>query len=206
MSLFPLFLKLEGRRCVVVGAGHIAESKIRSLLDANAVVHVVAPHATEAIQALVRAGSVTWHQHEFLPFDLDGAFLVIAATSLAEVNETVFGEAQRRGVLCNAVDDPEHCDFYYGAVVRRGDLQIAISTAGHSPALAQRLRLQLEEQFGPEYAPWLDQLGRAREHLFESSIDPEERKALLHQLASSQAFDAAHVISAHLVSEEQGSI
>jgi precorrin-2 dehydrogenase/sirohydrochlorin ferrochelatase len=206
MSLFPLFLKLEGRRCVVVGAGHIAESKIRSLLDANADVRVVAPHATEAIQALVRAGLVTWHQHEFLPFDLEGAFLVIAATSLTEVNEAVFGEAQRRGVLCNTVDDPEHCDFYYGAVVRRGDLQIAISTAGHSPALAQRLRLQLEGQFGPEYGAWLDQLGRARKQLFKSSIDPEARKALLHQLASSQAFDAAYVSSANLVSEEQGSV
>jgi precorrin-2 dehydrogenase/sirohydrochlorin ferrochelatase len=206
MSLFPLFLKLEGRRCVVVGAGHIADSKIRSLLDANADVRVVAPHATEAIQGLVRAGLVRWHQREFLPFDLDGAFLVIAATSLAEVNEAVFQEAQRRGILCNAVDDPEHCDFYYGAVVRRGDLQIAISTAGHSPALAQRLRLQLEKQFGPEYAPWLDQLGKDRVQLFKSSIDPEERKALLHQLASSQAFDAAHVIPAHFVSEEQGRI
>jgi precorrin-2 dehydrogenase/sirohydrochlorin ferrochelatase len=160
----------------------------------------------ESIQALVRSGLATWHQHKFLPLDLEGAFLVIAATSLAEVNEAVFQEAQRRGILCNAVDDPEHCDFYYGAVVRRGDLQIAISTAGHSPALAQRLRLQLEEQFGPEYAPWLDQLGRAREHLFESSINPEERKALLHQLASSQAFDAAHVIPAHFVSEDQGRI
>ncbi|HZR57676.1 MAG TPA: bifunctional precorrin-2 dehydrogenase/sirohydrochlorin ferrochelatase [Terriglobales bacterium] len=206
MGLFPLFLKLEARRCIVVGAGNIAESKIRSLLDSNADVHVVAPHASEAIQALVRTGSVEWHQHEFLPADLDGAFLVIAATSSSEVNGAVFQEAQRRGVLCNAVDDPEHCDFYYGAVVRRGDLQIAISTAGHSPALAQRLRVQLEAQFEPEYATWLEQLGNTRARLFESNVDPEERKALLHQLASGHAFEAAQLASVNLVAKEQGGL
>jgi precorrin-2 dehydrogenase/sirohydrochlorin ferrochelatase len=203
MGLFPLFLKLEGRRCLVIGAGKIAESKIRSLLDSNADVHVVAPHATEAIQALVRTESVMWDRHEFSPADLEGAFLVIAATASAQVNEAVFEEAQRRGVLCNAVDDPEHCDFYYGAVVRRGDLQIAISTAGHSPALAQRLRLQLEAQFGPEYETWLDRLGKDREQLFRSNIDPEERKALLHQLASQQAFEAGHFVSTNRFSKEQ---
>jgi precorrin-2 dehydrogenase/sirohydrochlorin ferrochelatase len=95
-------------------------------------------------------------------------------------------------VLCNAVDDPDRCDFYYGAVVRRGDLQIAISTAGHSPALAQRLRRQLEVQFGPEYGEWLEQLGNTRKQLFATQIDPEVRRSLLHEIASERAFWALH--------------
>jgi len=210
MSLFPLFLKLDGRRCLVVGAGVVAESKIQSLLDAGANVRVVAPDAVEAVKDWARVGVIAWEQRGFEANDLEGAALVITATSSAEVNEAVFQEARRRGILCNSVDDPARCDFYYGAVVRRGDLQIAISTAGHSPALAQRLRLQLETQFGPEYATWLDQLGNARERLFESSIDPQERKTTLHRLASQESFDAAHSASAHLVThvakEEQGSL
>ena len=195
MSLFPLFLKLEGRRCLVVGAGFVAESKIRSLLDASAEIHVVAPEAIAGIRRWADTGEIVWKQRAFSPDDLAGAVLVITATSSPETNEVVFQEARRRGVLCNSVDDPERCDFYYGALVRRGDLQIAISTAGHSPALAQRLRLRLEAQFGPEYGRWLDQLGRIRRQLFESSMDPEERKTVLHRLASQEAFDAEHLVS-----------
>jgi precorrin-2 dehydrogenase/sirohydrochlorin ferrochelatase len=210
MSLFPLFLKLDGRSCLVVGAGVVAESKIQSLLDAGADVRVVAPEAVEAVKDWARAGVIAWEQRGFAANDLEGAALVITATSSAEVNEAVFQEARRRGILCNSVDDPERCDFYYGAVVRRGDLQIAISTAGHSPALAQRLRLELESQFGPEYATWLDQLGRARERLFESNIDPQERKVALHRLASQESFEAAQSVPAHLVThvaeKEQGSL
>src|SRR5512133_677471 len=124
-SLFPLFLKLRGRRCLLVGAGVIASQKIESLLSAGAHVHVVAPRADEVIRELVRVGRVCWSQREFRASDLGGSFLVVAATKNPEVNETVFREARSRGVLCNAVDEPERCDFYYPAVVRRGDLQIA---------------------------------------------------------------------------------
>ena len=106
------------------------------------------------------------------------------------MNQTVFREARRRGVLCNAVDDPEHCDFYYPAVVRRGALQLAISTGGLSPALAQRLRRELEEQFGPEYAEWVEQLGRSRQQILARDLKPEDRRKLLHELASREAFVA----------------
>jgi precorrin-2 dehydrogenase/sirohydrochlorin ferrochelatase len=194
-SLFPLFLKLEGRHCLVVGAGFVAESKIQSLLDAGAEIHVVAPQATAGIRRWAGAGVIVWEERAFSQDDLAGAVLVITATSSPEINEAVFQEARRRGVLCNAVDDPKRCDFYYGALVRRGDLQIAISTAGHSPALAQRLRLRLEAQFGPEYGRWLDQLGRIRQDLLKSNLDPEERKAVLHRLASQEAFDAESFVS-----------
>jgi siroheme synthase-like protein len=201
ISLFPLFLKLEGRRCLVVGAGFVAESKVQSLLDAGAEIHVVAPEATAGIRRWADSGVIAWKQQAFSADDLAGAVLVITATSSSEINEAVFQEARRRGVLCNSVDDPERCDFYYGAVVRRGDLQIAISTAGHSPALAQRLRLRLEGQFGPEYGRWLDQLGRIRQQLLKSNINPEERKAVLHRLASQEAFDAEH-----FASKQRGSV
>jgi siroheme synthase-like protein len=201
MSLFPLFLKLEGRRCLVVGAGFVAEGKIQSLLDAGAEIHVVAPEATAGIRRWADQGVILWKQQAFSADDLAGAVLVITATSLPEINEAVFQEARRRGVLCNSVDDPKRCDFYYGALVRRGDLQIAISTAGHSPALAQRLRLRLEAQFGPEYGRWLDQLGRIRQQLLKSNINPEERKAVLHRLASQEAFDTEH-----FTSQQRGSV
>src|SRR4029077_2822787 len=124
----------------------------------------------------------------FEPHDLDGAFLVITATSSPDVNAQVFAEARKRNVLCNSVDDPDNCDFYYPAVVNRGDLQIAISTNGRSPALAQRLRKELEEQFGPEYETWVKELGEAREQLTAQKVPLEPRRKLLHEIASSDAF------------------
>jgi precorrin-2 dehydrogenase/sirohydrochlorin ferrochelatase len=190
MSLFPLFLKLEGRKCVVVGAGDVAQSKIRSLLDSGANVRVIAPQANSAVEEWAHTGVIAWEARSFEASDVDGTFLVIAATSSSAVNETVFREAQQRNILCNAVDDPEHCDFYYGAVVRRGQLQVAISTDGQSPALAQRIRRELEAQFGPEYAGWVEELGKIREQLFASDIEPESRRQLLHELASRDAFVA----------------
>ncbi len=193
MSLFPIFLKLDGRRCLVVGAGKVGEPKIESLLAAQAEVIVVAPEATATVEAWAEAGVVTWHRRAFDITDLDGAFLVIAATSSEAVNGAAFIETQKREILCNSVDDPQHCDFFYPAVVRRGDFQLAISTAGNSPALAQRLRTELEKQFGPEYAGWVSELGRVRGELFASNIDPEERRQKLHELASREAFQAAQL-------------
>ena len=176
MSLFPMFVKLEGRSCLVVGAGTVGEPKIRSLLDASASVRVIAPRTTSVVAGWAQAGTITWEAREFNTSDLDGVFLVIAATSSREVNEAIFLDAQRRNVLCNVVDDPEHCDFYYPAVVRRGDLQLAISTNGHSPALAQRIRRELEVQFGPEYGEWLEELGKIRQQLFTQDIDSDQRR------------------------------
>ncbi len=146
MSLFPMFLKLEDRRCLVVGAGKIGESKIRSLLIAHAEVHVIAPWATPTVAAWAGAGVLDWEARTFQVDDLNSIFLVVGATSSIEVNDAVYREAQNRKILCNIVDDPDRCDFYYPSVVRRGDLQVAISTAGHSPALAQRLRREFEIQ------------------------------------------------------------
>jgi precorrin-2 dehydrogenase / sirohydrochlorin ferrochelatase len=191
MTLFPMFMKLEGRSCLVVGAGVVGEPKISSLITAGASVRVVALHATAAVAEWAEAGALIWVARAFNSADLDGTFLVIAATNSSDVNAAICHEARRRNILCNVVDDPEHCDFYYPAVVRRGELQLAISTNGHSPALAQRIRRELEVQFGPEYGEWLEELGRRRQQLFASKIDPEERRRLLHELASRESFKKA---------------
>jgi len=189
MSLFPIFLKLEGRPCLVVGAGAVAESKVKGLLEAGAVVRVVAPRATSVIQQLARDGEVRWLPRAFELEDLEGVFLVVVATSSPELNEHIFREARKRRALCNVVDDPPDCDFYYPSVVRRGDLQIAISSAGHSPALAQRLRKELDRQLETEYAEWLAGLGRVRRGLYRRSMDNSLRHALLHRLASRERFE-----------------
>ena len=193
MILFPAFLKLEGRRCLVVGAGPVAEEKIEGLLRAGAKVRAVAPRATARIRAWARARKIRWEQREFRASgplsDLANVFLVVAATSSPALHARIYRQARRRAVLCNVVDDPEHCDFYYGSVVRRGALQIAISTAGHSPALAQRLRKQIEQEFGEEYELWLEELGKARKKLFGKAISSERRRVLLHRLASQASFE-----------------
>ncbi|MGA8765630.1 MAG: bifunctional precorrin-2 dehydrogenase/sirohydrochlorin ferrochelatase [Candidatus Acidiferrales bacterium] len=189
MPLFPAFLKLTGRRCLVVGAGPIAQDKIESLLRAGAKVRVVAPDATDRVRAWAGAKKIRWEPRKFRAADFAGVFLVVAATSSPALHAKIYRLAQRRGVLCNVVDDPAHCDFYYGAVVRRGELQIAISTGGHSPALAQRLRRRLERDIGAEYEQWLEKLGAARKRLFAKTISPARRKALLHRLASEISFE-----------------
>jgi precorrin-2 dehydrogenase/sirohydrochlorin ferrochelatase len=189
MSLLPIFVKLRDRLVVVVGGGAIAQGKIEGLLAADARVRVVAPQVTPAIAQWLAQGKVEWQAKTFAPADLEGAFLVIAATSAPGINEAVFSEADVRGILCNAVDDIEHCHFYYGSVVQRGDLQIAVSTNGKSPALAQRLRLLLEKQFGPEYELWLEWLGAARELLRAGENSADSKKVLLHHLASEPMFE-----------------
>lgn len=188
-SLFPMFLKLEACRCVVVGAGVIASQKLASLLDSGAEVRVVAPEAVDSIRELARNGRVVWTQTEFRPEHLAGAKLVIAATGDAAVNEQVYRAAQEHGVLCNSVDEPERCDFFYPAVVRRGDLQIAISTAGKSPALAQRIRKDLEAQFDSSYVSWLEWLGTVRQLYFQRHVEPGLRTQALHRMADRAVFE-----------------
>jgi len=186
--LFPLFLKLKGRKCLVVGAGSIGQSKIASLLDAGAGVQVVAPRATAKIQGWSRKGKIRWRKREFHDADLANCFLVVAATSSSKLHKNIFRLAKRRGVLCNVVDVPKLCDFYYPAVVRRGSLQVAVSTGGESPALAQRLRKELEAQFGPEYGDWVAELGKVRKRIRNGSTQATDKRRQLHELASKESF------------------
>jgi precorrin-2 dehydrogenase/sirohydrochlorin ferrochelatase len=187
--MFPLFLKLAGRPCLLVGAGRVAEGRLMGLLQAAGRVTVVAPRATAGVQHLGKSGEIIWRRGKFTAQDLEGMMLVVAATSSPQTNAAVCQEARRRGVLCNAVDDPANSDFYYPAVVRRGNLQIAISTAGASPELAARLRQELESCFGPEYGPWVDDLRRRRVELLRAPMPVAKRRRLLRQLASRQAFE-----------------
>lgn len=190
MSLFPIFLKLTARRCLVVGAGSIAEGKIIALREADADVTVVATRVSARVQQLAEAGEIRLHLRTFEDGDLDGMFLAVAGTDVPEVNRAVFAGAERRGVLVNAVDDPPYCDFYFPSIVRRGNLQVAISTAGDSPALAQQLRRELNEQLPLDLGPWLEELGRLRREVLQMEPLGETRKLLLHQLATREVCGA----------------
>jgi precorrin-2 dehydrogenase / sirohydrochlorin ferrochelatase len=190
-DLFPMFTKLEGKHCLVVGAGRVGEPKISGLIDTGARVHVIAITATDQVREWGNAGRIELELRAFSQIDLAGKFLVIVATDSNSLNKIIYQEAQRRGVLCNVVDVPEYCDFFYPAVVRRGDLQIAISTNGKSPSLAQKLRQQLERQFGDGYAVWVGQLGETRRLVLASDLDKASKWELLHSLASREAFEAA---------------
>ncbi len=190
-SLFPMFMKLAGKQCLVVGAGKVGEPKIGGLIDADARIHVVAISATDQVREWADAGKIELELRAFSSSDLDDKFLAVVATASRSLNERIYLEAQQSGVLCNVVDVPEYCDFFYPAVVQRGNLQIAISTAGQSPSLAQKLRQQLERQFGAGYAAWVEQLGETRRIVLASDLDKERKLELLHSLASREAFEAA---------------
>jgi precorrin-2 dehydrogenase / sirohydrochlorin ferrochelatase len=190
-SLFPMFLKLEGKRCLVVGAGNVGAPKIQRLTETGARVQVIALQAREEIEELAREGKISLELRAFDADDLEGKFLAVVATASPTLNQAIYSEAQRRRVLCNVVDVPELCDFYYPAVVQRGDLQIAISTNGQSPSLAQKLRQQLERQFGPGYARWVAELGGTRKLVLASSLNAERKRDLLQSLASREALEAA---------------
>jgi len=191
MSLLPIFLKLDGRRGLVVGAGTVAFDKINSLLKTGLRLRVVAPLARQEIRQLAIEGRLEWIERPFEIADIDGIDLVIAATNSAEVNAQVYREAVARRILVNSVDDPPHCDFYFGSVVSRGKLQIAISTAGESPAFAQRLRREINAQLPVDLGPWLDDLGRLRRQILATHPPGEARKLLLHRLAHREICDSA---------------
>jgi precorrin-2 dehydrogenase/sirohydrochlorin ferrochelatase len=186
MALYPVFLKLESRKVLIVGGGAVAEQKIEGVLRSANDVTVIAPQVTPLISEWAGQGRLKHAASQFQPGMAKGYFLVIAATDSPEVNHAVYAEASVDGALCNAVDDTPYCDFYAPALVSRGDFQIAVSTGGNSPALAQRVRRNLEAEFGPEYAAWNGWLGRMRSAVRSILPPGERRKELLHLLALAQ--------------------
>jgi uroporphyrin-III C-methyltransferase / precorrin-2 dehydrogenase / sirohydrochlorin ferrochelatase len=190
MSLLPIFLKLDGRPGLLVGAGTVALDKIGSLLKTGIRLRVVAPEARLEIRELAAEGKLEWVQRQFNASDLDGQFIVIAATDKPEVNSAVYREAVERGIPCNSVDDIPNCDFFFGSIVSRGELQIAISTAGESPAFAQHLRREIDEQLPQDLGPWLENLGQLRRDVLATHPRGGARKLLLHQLAQRQICDS----------------
>ena len=191
MNLLPIFLNLQTRPALLVGAGSVALDKISTLLKTGLRLRVIAPQAREEIRGLAAEGRLEWLPRAFAPADLDGNFIVIAATNSPEVNAEIYRAAVARGILCNSVDDIPNCDFFFGSIVSRGDLQIAISTAGESPAVAQRLRREIDEQLPDDLGAWLEKLGELRREVLATHPHSEERRLLLHSLAQRHICDSA---------------
>ncbi|MGB9802439.1 MAG: precorrin-2 dehydrogenase/sirohydrochlorin ferrochelatase family protein [Desulfofundulus sp.] len=183
---YPVSLILPQRRCLVVGGGGVAERKVLSLLDCGAEVMVVSPTLTPRLQELAGEGRISYRQGEYRTDDLTGAFLVIAATNQDEVNRRVAEEAGARNMLVNVVDDPPYGNFYVPAVVRRGSLQIAISTDGKSPMLARKIKEELEQRYGPEYGLLVDLIGEIRHDILENMVDSRKRRDLLTSIVDEQ--------------------
>jgi precorrin-2 dehydrogenase/sirohydrochlorin ferrochelatase len=189
--LLPVFLKMEGRPCLVVGGGHIALEKIRVLLDSETAIRVVAPDVLDEVKQLSLAGKIVLHCKQYSAVDLEGTSLVIAATNDPELNHRVYAEAVARRCLVNVVDDPGYCDFYFGSIVRRGALQIGISTSGESPAFAQQLKREIDEALPADTASWLARLGELRRHINQVVEPGPGRISLLRELARREICDAA---------------
>ena len=192
-SYYPVFLNLQGKRCLVVGGGEIAGRKVQGLLEAGAVVVVVSPTLTPSLRTLAEQGVIQYAARPFKDDDVVGCALVIGATNHAAVNDAVCKAARRRDIWVNIVDVPAACDFIAPAIVRRGALQIAISTGGNSPTLAKRIRAQLEQTYGPEYAELLVWLGQERERIRQQVVNPAARKACYEQLVDLALEYAAQV-------------
>jgi precorrin-2 dehydrogenase / sirohydrochlorin ferrochelatase len=159
---FPAFLDLRGRRCLVVGGGEIGERKTHALLDCGARVTIVSPSVTTRLAALAASGRLVHRARPFRRSDPRGCALAVAATGDPRVDRVVAAAARRWRALVNVVDRPQHCDFIVPAVLRRGELQIAVSTGGRSPAIAREIRRRLERFFGPEYGELISRAGEAR--------------------------------------------
>jgi siroheme synthase-like protein len=171
---YPANFVVAGRRCVVVGAGRIAQRKIEGLLAADADVEVVAPEAVDGVRAMVTTGRIRWSAREFTPADLDDAWLAITATSSPEVNRAVFEAGEARRIWVNAADDPANCSFSLMSVVRQGDIVVTIGTNGRSPALATFLRDHVATEMGAEYGALLELLSEAREAIRSSGRSTED--------------------------------
>lgn len=184
--LYPMFVDLEGRRCAVVGGGRIAEERAAKLIDHGAVVRLVSPQTTSGLTRMIAEGAIAEHrQRTYRPEDLEGCFLVIAATDLDAINRMVWQDAEARNMLCNVVDAPSLCDFIVPSVVRRGELALAVTTGGASPVLARRIRRQLEEAYGPEWEALTALLRDLRDELKARHPDMPGRRAAVEALMES---------------------
>jgi len=182
MRYYPIYLNLTDKRSIVVGGGAIAEGKITGLLEADARVVVIAPEITPAIQELVQNGTIAWQQRQYQDGDLEGAAIAISATDDPQVNHSVWDEADRRGILINVVDDVPYCNFIAPAIVRRGDITIAISTNGKMPALAAHMRREMDKSFGDEYLKLLEMTTPMRAELGAKQLAYQVRQQLWRKL------------------------
>ena len=182
MSFYPICLDLEDRPCIVVGGGRVAERKVEGLLACAAAISVISPALTEGLRRRKNEGAIRWIDREYRPGDLRDAFLVIAATDDEETQKQVFDEARSRNLLLNVADVPRRCNFILPATLRRGDLLISVSTAGRSPALARKLRQELEKSYGSEYRVLVNILGAVRPEILAAGLAQEDNEQLFKQL------------------------
>jgi len=182
MKYYPVNLDIRNRKCLVVGGGAVGTRKIMTLLDCGAKVTVVSIDVAEKLQELSDNDIIKLEKRPFQISDLDEMFLVMGATDNQEINREIHSEAERLGVLCNIADRPEDCNFILPAIVNRGDLIIAISTSGKSPASAKKIRKDLEKVFGTEYAEFIKLMGEIRNKLLSEDHEPEAHKHLFEQL------------------------
>ena len=185
MRYYPIFLDIKDKPCVVIGGGNVAERKVISLLDAGARVVVISPVLTPALKKLSRGKTINYCPKPYEDGDLEGFFLAYSATDNSSVNRKVFNEAKREGILLNVVDVPKLCNFIVPSVVDRGDLLIAISTSGKSPAMAKKIRQRLEKEFGREYAIFLNIMGKVRAKLLTRSKESDTNKRMFEKLVNS---------------------
>jgi precorrin-2 dehydrogenase/sirohydrochlorin ferrochelatase len=189
MAKYPIFLEMAGRRVVIVGGGAVAARKAETILKTGARLVVVAERIDDALRDLCKGATAELIESKYAKDYLAQATLVIAATDNDRLNNQIYKDCQQLEILCNVVDSPQLCDFYVPAVVQRGELQIAVSTGGKSPAFAGHIRKKLEKIFTEKHGEFLAELEHLREHTIKSVPDPSQRKALLGELADDESFD-----------------
>jgi len=189
MRYYPVSLDIKNRKCLVVGGGGVGARKVVTLLDSGAKVTVISPVVRRSLLELADRGLITLEKRPYRKTDLDGMFLVIGTTDDEELNRQISIDAEKLNMLCNIADRPKVCNFILPSIVNRGDLTISISTSGKSPALAKKLRIELKEQFGNEYAELLRLMGAIREKLLSQKHEPEAHKHLFEQLITRSLLD-----------------
>jgi precorrin-2 dehydrogenase/sirohydrochlorin ferrochelatase len=189
MGYYPILLDLADKPCVVVGGGEVATRKVEGLLSCGAKVRVVAPEITRKLQELVDTDRIVWISRPYLSGDLRQAWLVIGATNDEAVNRQIYADCKENGTLCNIADRPECCEFILPSVIRRGDLVVAISTSGKSPAFAKTLRKRMEKEFGAEFEVFLKLMGVIRKRLLAEAHEPEAHKHVFEKLIDQGLLD-----------------
>ncbi|MBW1800570.1 MAG: bifunctional precorrin-2 dehydrogenase/sirohydrochlorin ferrochelatase [Deltaproteobacteria bacterium] len=190
MAYYPIFLDLEGKKVVVVGGGAVAQRKILTLLEYGAVVELVSRDLTPRLKQLITEKKIRQIGREFEKKHLTGAFMVIAATDDAQLNREIGMRAREKGLLINAVDQPEDCNFILPSVLKRGELVIAVSTSGRSPALAKKVRESLEKAFGSEYESLVHMMGRIRKEVLAQKRPTEDNTRIFKEIIASKILDA----------------
>ena len=189
-TFYPVFVDVDGRRCLLVGGGRVATEKAGRLLEHDAVVRLVSPEITPELERMVADGAVEEHRaRDYRPEDLDGCFLVIAATDDEAVNRSVWRDAEARNMLCNVVDVPALCNFIVPSIVRRGELAMAVSTGGASPVVAKHIRRELEERYGPEWEALVALLRRLRGDLKDRYPDMASRRDAVERLMATDVVE-----------------